>query len=187
MTLSPEERAVAEEALRTARLHFDPEEPGWSFDAARGCGWEAYADHVIGRARALDPLRAACEDVADVMGATDYHETTPALRAVAEQWRHLADRFEPEDAHALHLRRLVLELETLLADPEQYDEDHATDLISMACQRDELLDLAATFRQAEESGGVDAWWEEHGATAALLAGSLQWFRDDLDQRGEDRL
>jgi hypothetical protein len=187
VTLSAEERAIAEEALRRARLEFSVEHTSSSFDEVRGLDTEAYAMHIVDRARVLDPLRAACGDAADALGSTDYHETTPALAAVAGQWEHVANELDVGDRLAVRVRWIAQQLRTTLADDEDYDSDHATDLISIAVQRDELLNMAATFAMAEGAGAADAWWDEHGEAFFERVGTLEWFRADLDDRDETAL
>jgi hypothetical protein len=143
-----------------------------------------YADTVIDKVAATSVLLGACADAADCVGAVDYDETTPALKAVTRAWQRTADVLEPWDRRGTKLRSLAYQLRATMAGSE-YNDEASTDLICMAAFEHDIVDLAFERDVWCKEGREEAWWEENGERADYIVLARAGLVADLAQRGED--
>ena len=158
---------------------------GLADDVDRKFDAVSYASTILEQVEATSILLTACADAADVFGSSvDYDDTTPALRAVAPAWHGTADILPPWDQVGIRLRSVTYQLEAEM-EGDDYNEEHCTDLISMANDQNEIENLAVGYAEACEEGAEAAWWEENGERAdhhVLVRAALV---ADLARRGEE--
>ena len=183
MTEADEARELAEQVLDRLLAGRDTKASSTFATARKAEDPTAYAAHVWERARAVGPLLAACEDLADAVGAVDVDEAVPALRAMAEQWQHVAASLEPRDARAVVIRAGAHQVHQLADDG--LDPEYATDLISIAVAQSQLLRFAVERSHLRSDAGRERWWTKNGEQVQSTAEIWAYLRADVVARGGD--
>ena len=183
MTEADEARQLAGQVLDRLLAGRDTKASSTFATARQAEDPEAYAAHVWERARAVGPLLAACEDLADAVGSVDVDEAVPSLRAVADQWQHVAASLEPRDGRAVLIRAGAHQVHQLTDDG--IDPEYATDLISIAVAQSQLLRFAVERSNLRSDAGREKWWTKNGEQVRATAEIWAYLRADVIARGGD--
>jgi hypothetical protein len=157
--------------------------PDSTFNAGRGLDAEAYGDTIVERASRVGALRAACEDIADAIGAVDYDEAVWAVQAVVQQWHRVADEIGVGDPLALRVRTVAEELSWTMLHGE-FEHEMLPDIVSISALDAELTDHAVVWHESVEGGAEDDFWNAHEAEVRASFVLSAGLRADLRARGE---